>query len=98
MPDWVWFLVAVPATWRLTHILYSERIAKGIRSFFKIGHDANGQVVSWPDTFFGHLLGCSWCLSVWVGALFTLMIYVAPVVLLPFALSAASIWIEEWMD
>lgn len=82
------------ATWRVSHMLINERgpfdVLTELRSQFGVRHDYEGRPISWPDN---SLLECVWCLSVWVGLLFTL----APTKMsLPFAFSGATILLENW--
>jgi hypothetical protein len=56
---WLRLVVAVLATWRLTHLLASE--------------DGPGDVIAtirqWlGDSFFGKLMDCFYCVSLWIAA------------------------------
>lgn len=88
-----WVVVAVLATTRLTLILHEERIAKGIRGLF--GITESDDLVIYPETFWGYLFGCYWCLSVWVGIFCTIILIFMPILLLPFALSMVAILLNE---
>lgn len=89
----VWFIVAALATFRITSIIHHEEIAAPLRTYF------GGQFLleewSYPETFMGKLLSCYWCISVWIGAFCSILVYIRPEVLLPFALSTVAIWIYE---
>lgn len=99
MSEWVWILIiAPPAVWRLTSILYQEKIAQPIRELLGVRHDRLGNVESYPATWYGYLIGCTLCLSVWVSLLFAIWVFVFPYVLLPFFLSAVSIMIQRIND
>jgi len=59
MERWFRLVLAVLATWRLTHLLAME--------------DGPGEIIatlrSWlGDSFFGKLMDCFYCLSMWVAA------------------------------
>lgn len=87
------FLVACLATWRISNIIYEEKIFESVRARLGVFRDG-----SYNDTFIANLLSCFWCVSVWVGIACTIVTAVAPVVLLPFALSAAAIMIKGVVD
>lgn len=107
IPDWFEFVIGCLAVFRLTSILHHERIAYPIRKRFGIleGEDVDlplGDVRLYPDNFWGNLFECFWCLSVWVSFPVGLYIcllapYPALFLLVPFALSAGAIIIEERM-
>jgi hypothetical protein len=89
LPEWVWVLVVAPlATWRITNILYQEKIAEFLHRW--TGDD--------PSTFFGYLINCFYCSSVWVGIAVTIAVLVFPLIILPFALSAIAIFIHETLE
>ena len=91
------------ATWRLTKLVQDERgpfaILARIRALFGIGHDEEGQPLSWPDTELGRLASCHWCGSIWAAVglvgLYLLVPKVGIILALPLALSALSIGWEE---
>lgn len=89
-----WAIIAALATARITLILHEERIARGIRGLFGIVEEDDDLTI-YPETFWGYLFGCYWCLSVWAGAFCTLILLVRPEVLLPFALSMLAILLYE---
>lgn len=92
----IWILIIAPVSvWRITNIVEVEKIAQPLRNLFGIKHDVAGNPVSWPQSFFGYLLGCFWCLSVWVSIFVAIAVYVFPYVLLPFFFSALAIWYHE---
>jgi hypothetical protein len=92
-PLWLWLIVGSFATWRIASIIHSERIAKPFRSLF--GVIETEETTMYPDTFFGHLIECFYCVSVWVGLGTTVVLFLYPYVLIPFAMSAVAIWIHE---
>lgn len=97
------FLVYALATWRLSSLFVSERgpfdVFQRIREAVGIEHDEDGKISVTPETLLAGILGCVWCLSVWVGFALTISVYYVPLVsfwlMLPFALSGAAIVIER---
>lgn len=82
-------------TWRLATILERERIARPIRRFFGEREDAAlGGYPTYPDTFFGYLISCFKCLSVWCGLFVLCLLLIDPRLVLPLALSAAAILLQ----
>jgi len=80
------------ATYRITNIIYEERIAEPFRKV--IGYDG----MSYPDTWLGYLFSCFRCLSVW-SALFALVLYIYAVPLVwILAASAIAILIKERLE
>jgi len=72
--DYYWYLLGVLAVWRMTHLLHGE--------------DGPGDVVvrlrrAAGEGFWGQLLDCFCCLSVWVAA--------------PFALFLGNTWGERFL-
>ena len=67
----------VIATIRLSDILELEKIAYPIRDYFGIGHNKNKEPLT-PSAlegvkgFFGSLMWCWKCISVWVSAFFAI--------------------------
>lgn len=92
-PVVVWLVIAALASWRIASILHREGIMRPLRRLFGI-YEKDG-VVFYPDTFFGELLGCLWCLSVWTALGTTLLLFIFPYVLLPFAFSSIAILIDR---
>ncbi len=64
-------LIIGMAAWRLARFAVYEtgpgRVMLSLRERAGIAHDADGDVVSVPDTFPGTLLGCVWCTSAWTA-------------------------------
>jgi hypothetical protein len=88
------------AVWRLGSLITYERgpwhVFQGLREHLgRIAHDANGHPAANPATFWGELLTCQYCCTMWLGVLWALAygllgaaaIYLA----LPFALSAGAL-------
>jgi hypothetical protein len=97
-----WLIVAGLATWRLTSILHREQIAAPIRKqigIMPVAEDEDDpEYWIYPDNFIGKVFHCSWCLSVWVAGLNTILLFVFPVLLIPFALSTLVIILYELRD
>lgn len=85
----------VLATWRLTSIINRERIAQPIRKLFGESEDSVG-LVSYPATFFGYLISCFMCLSIWISLIVIGIWLVCPYILWPFALSAGALLVEKY--
>lgn len=91
------------ATWRMGHLLAKEKgpfnVFLGIRGFFGIVHDDDGEIVIIPEKFFPKLISCVWCNSIYFGAFWTIAYYflgtIALFLAFPFALGAIAIVIEE---
>ena len=90
-------VVAVLATWRLSSLLVNEDgpfemfdwLRKQIGVYLTDENDV-------PLSFLGKLFECVWCISVWVGTGVLVIMYTRLwIVLIPFALSAGAIIIEE---
>jgi hypothetical protein len=95
----VWFVIAALATWRITAVLHREKIADFIRksNLIRGRFDAESNSWDYPDTLFGYLVSCFWCLSIWVALFCTALLFIFPYALLPFALSAVAIYLDRIM-
>lgn len=99
------FIVFALATWRLSSLLTAEpgpfKVFQHIREAAGIQHDEDGRISVTPDTFAAGVLGCIWCVSVYIGAIAALCALLWPVVsfwlALPFALSAAAVIVESFV-
>jgi hypothetical protein len=60
---WYWFLLGVLCVWRLTHLLQAEDGPWGLCRRLR-------QAAGGDERFWGRLLGCFYCLSLWVAAPF----------------------------
>ncbi len=98
MDNFFWLIVASLAAWRLTSILYREKIANRIRYWAGERHDPHTNKESYPDTFVGKLFACFWCLSVWTGMIIVVIWFICPAILLPLALSAVSILVDQRIE
>lgn len=96
--SYFWLVIASLATWRLTSILYREKIATPIRYWIGERKDIHTGKETYPDTFIGKVIACFWCLSVWCGIVVLLIWFVFPYILIPLALSAISILIEQRVE
>jgi hypothetical protein len=85
----IWLVIAILATWRMTNIVTEEKIFEPLRK--GLGSDG----IHYPDSFFGYLVSCFYCFSVWAGVICTLLYIFFPYPLLPLALSAVSIFLKE---
>lgn len=81
------------ATWRLSNALVNEAgpwwVLVRLRRRTGIVHDDMGNPIAVPD---GHILGCVWCASVWVGLTLLFVPFGIVVVL---ATSAGAIIVGE---
>lgn len=78
------------AVWRLTSIVHSEKIAGFIRRLAG-GMETEGGGIVYPDTFFGNLFSCFWCLSVWCAAIIVGISFVPYVNILNIILASSGI-------
>lgn len=89
-----WLVIVVLACWRITSILYAEKIGKPLRKLIGIIETPEGEEI-YPDHFLGQLFSCFWCLSVWIALFCLFAVIFVPFMLLPFAISAAAIAIDR---
>ena len=92
----VWLIVAALASWRIASVIHREGILRGMRKW--LGVREEGELVFYPDSFLGELLSCLWCLSVWTSLATTILLFVFPYILLPFAISSAVILFEKVIE
>lgn len=98
------FVVLSLATWRVSHLVTQEDGPFDIfiivrEKIGRIEHDDDGQVVMIPETFFGKLLSCVWCLSVWIATGFFIAYLIWPMSIFlayPLAISALAITAEKY--
>lgn len=94
-----WLVVGILATWRLTSIVREEEIASPLRKTVGVEEfGSDPDYWQYPINFIGAVLSCFWCLSVWVGGIVTILLFLFPPLLIPFALSAAAIFLKDWQD
>jgi hypothetical protein len=90
------------ATWRVTHLLVYEDgpfdcIAK-LRTLAGVRYDQHN--MPYGNNVLAQMLSCIWCLSIWVGLFYAVMLLYAPenvmaILALPFAASALAIFIDN---
>ncbi len=92
------------AVWRLGSLITTERGPWHVFQFVRtklggIVHDGLGHVAANPATFWGELLSCQYCCTIWLGVLAAAGYYAVGVaavwLALPFALSAAALWFNR---
>lgn len=97
-------VVLALAVWRLGSLITYERgpwhVFQTLREKLgHIAHDAGGHPGAIPATFWGELLSCQYCCTIWLGVLAAAGYYVWGVaavwLALPFALSAAALWFNK---
>ena len=98
-----YLIVGVLATYRMTSLLQREAgpfdMFVWIRERFGVVHDHLGFPHGYPDTLWGKLFECYWCLSVWVGIVCSVMLLTGLWwMLLPFALSGGAILCVEGVE
>lgn len=92
------FSVLVLATWRTGSILAGEegpkRIFRKIRIAVGVVYDKNDKAF-WKQGSLGHLVGCIWCNTVWIGIALALLYHLfrdkVLKIALPLAISAGAI-------
>lgn len=96
------FIILALATWRLSSLLTEETgpgdIFLKIRELAGITH-MEKEVYEIPEKFLPELLSCIWCASIWIAILITVSYLLYPhvtvAVCMPFALSAATIFLQN---
>jgi hypothetical protein len=89
-----WFVVGILAVYRISSIMVDEKIAAPFRHLLGVEVSIDG-ILIYPDTFFGALISCFRCTSVWVAFGCIVLFLTIPVLLLPFAVSAGAVMIDE---
>jgi hypothetical protein len=69
LDPWLGFVLAVLATWRITHLLAREDGPASVLARFRVRLGSG---------FFGSLMDCFYCLSVWVAAPIALVVSQKP--------------------
>ncbi len=91
------YILLTLATWRLASLLVNEEGPFHI--FEKLRWWAGIRKEEIRDGFLAGVFSCVWCCSLWVGGAWTLAWILFPGAVewlaLPFALSAAAIWMER---
>lgn len=102
--SWLDFLILTLATFRVAFMFVEERgplhIFQRIRELAGISHTEDGDPeVPLNGKFLTELLSCVFCFSIWVGTfwavLYILLPTIAPLIALPFALSAGAIIVSK---
>ena len=89
-------VLLVFASWRLTCIIYEDKIAERFRELF--GEKVHDGLASYPDTFLGNLISCFRCVSVWTSFFITVLYLIHPVLILPFSISGLIIILNNWLN
>lgn len=97
-------LILALATWRIASLLAREDgpwdMFAHLRDFFGVYYDTFSQAQA--KGFFGKLIVCVWCNSVWVGATLALLYWFTPYlynfITLPLALSAGAILLDTLIE
>lgn len=76
-------------------MVWNEKVMTKFRRLFGERIDVGTGKPTYPATWYGYLIDCFLCLSVWVSFIFTVLVFIFPYILLPFFLSALAIWIQE---
>lgn len=96
------FLIYGAATWRIASLFVQERgpfdVFVKIRERFGFIHDDEGAVIGIPENFFGELLSCVWCSSIWVALFWGIMIFLFPALSLKIAMIFAFSTIAVVID
>lgn len=91
----MYVLLAPFAVWRLTHMVWAEKIMRPVRYLFGERIDKGTGMESYPSNLWGYLINCFLCLSVHISILVTVTLVICPIVILPFALSGLAILIQK---
>jgi hypothetical protein len=89
------------ATWRFASLLHTEDAFEWLRNWIGIGNDDEGYPAIYPETFWGKIFDCFWCLSLVAGVpvtVYILWVGKAPWLLAPpiwLASSTLAIWLEK---
>ena len=95
------FVLCGLATWRVASLLHSEDAFGWLRRGIGIAHDDKGFPIIYPETFWGRLFGCFWCLSLAAAAPIVAVIavmarlHIVWALLLWLATSTVAIWTEK---
>lgn len=92
--DFISFLVLSLATFRTARLLTTDVILEELRQKVWSKYP--------PQTKFGYLFTCNWCMSIWTASIITICYTIVPVatfvVALPFAFSAVAGLISSKLD
>lgn len=90
----LWFVIAGLASWRIASIIHHEKIAAPFRRLLGV-RELTEDTWTYPDNFIGDLIECFYCTSVWTSFFVSVVMFVFPPVLVPFALSTVAIILEQ---
>lgn len=98
--DWFSFVILALVTWRVSSLLVNEDgpfyVFERIRARVGVqNHTVDNQ------RFLAQVLSCLWCCSIWVGAFWTLLLFLLPQSIwlaIPFALSAGTIFLAKMLE
>lgn len=90
------------AVWRISHLLMVEsgpfRIFVHLRKLMGIEHDADDEPNLWPNTYFGQMFECPYCLTMNLAIVFGLLWIFFPTITLyialPFAISTMALLVN----
>ncbi|MFK9095470.1 DUF1360 domain-containing protein [Bacillus salipaludis] len=101
-------LILSLATFRLTRLLVFDKITEFIRNPFfdeikEENEDGEMEVYYLPKKtgvkkFFGELLSCYWCSSIWAAALIVALFYLSPAISVPILLILAVAGIASILE
>lgn len=83
------------ASWRLASLLHTEDAFGWLRKWIGIGNDTEGYPAIYPDTFWGKVFGCFWCLTLFTSGIVIGFVVLAATVhwmfLVPVWLASSSV-------
>lgn len=105
-------IVATIAAWRISYLIGIDDgpfdIFEIVRVYFGVYAKEEFETPRYQEEetgikeFFGRLIECVYCNSIWTGTLFAVLLFLFPVttfyVLLPFVISAGAIFIDKWHE
>lgn len=100
------FVILGMATWRSASLLVRENgpfhLFRRMREGVGITHDDQGKPLIIPDGTLAGILSCVWCCSMWTALLWLgLWLWLGETgvkLAMVFALSAAAIWLDGWIE
>lgn len=104
-------MIAGLATWRISYLLVYEKgpwqLSRKLREWAGIQHNEDGDPIAIPDSMPGAVFGCTWCMSVWVAMVVTVVmvpslpmsvIQAVRLAAITMAVSAVAIVVGEVID
>ena len=96
------FVVLALATWRMASLLAHEDgpgdVFTWLRHVLGVRYDEDSNLIG--ENWLAKGVLCLWCNSVWIGAVWTVLVVLLPWtwwLALPFGLSTAAIALERWI-